>query len=145
MVNGSNFKSYNLEKLEKTETFELNELLQIFLVINKAGQFFRAKGLGGGLSWVNSAKQARIYTKIGPARSCVTFYTQTWKDHKVNDVARVVQIDLSNGIILDETKRVNKIISKKENLEEARKERQIQQDKEYALANFERAKKRLEE
>ncbi len=51
--------------------------MNLYVVRNRDGQFFRAKGFGGsGDSWVDDLGKARFYAKIAPAKSQVTFFAK---------------------------------------------------------------------
>jgi hypothetical protein len=51
--------------------------LELYVVKNSKGEYFRAKGFGGGgKSWVENISQAKIYTKIGQAKARVTYFTK---------------------------------------------------------------------
>jgi len=84
--------------------------IKIYLVRSQDGKWFRAKGMSGyGDSWVNDPVKARIYTKIGPARACVTWWTNQYPDYGIPDI---VEITSDTGVILDETERVTNAVNK---------------------------------
>lgn len=92
------------------KTLEVN--LELYAVMNSSGQFFRAKGYGGyGESWVSDINKAKIYARIGPARSIVTFYAKL----DPTRIPQLIKIISSTVEVVDETERVNKIIKKAEN------------------------------
>lgn len=69
----------NPTELNEAEKLAMSDAadLRFYMVVNHEGQFFRAKGINGyGASWVGEAKKARVYSKIGPARACVTFFSR---------------------------------------------------------------------
>lgn len=89
---------------------QINLDICVYLIKNQEGKYFRAKGYHGyGESWVEDIKKARVNTKIGPARSVVTFFGK-WKEEF--GVANIIEFKLINGTILDETKRVSKALNK---------------------------------
>jgi len=91
-----------LEKLE----------IKIYMVKNQEGKWFRAKGYHGfGESWVDDTKKARIYTKIGPARSVVTYFSNAYPEYGIPDI---VELTMGNAKILDEKARVEKAMKKKQ-------------------------------
>ena len=63
------------------------EELELYVVRNKQGQYFRNKGYGGyGSNWVNELKKARIYPKIGPARTQVSFWATNYPEYGTPDI-----------------------------------------------------------
>lgn len=91
---------------------KLDIALTLYVVRNKEGQFFRSKGYGGyGKTWVDDINKCRVYSKIGPARSAVTFFANTYPDYGIPDI---VELDVTSGTILDETARVQKAMAKKQ-------------------------------
>lgn len=117
--------------------------IKVYMVRSQDGKWFRAKGLGGsGDSWVSDVKKARVYTKIGPARSCVTWWTNNYPEYGSPDV---VEIPAEYGYILDEKTRIQKNIEKKE--EQIRQSELKKQQKKLtdAQAAYKLAKKALED
>lgn len=56
-------------------------MLELFVVKSSQGKYFRSKGLHGrGESWVEEISRAKIYTKVGPAKSVLTWWTNNVKD-----------------------------------------------------------------
>ena len=80
--------------------------LELFIVRNSNGQFFRAKGYGGaGKSFVDDINSAKIYGKIGPARSVVTYFANTFPTYPVLEI---IKINVAGYEVLDEAARVEK-------------------------------------
>jgi len=80
--------------------------LEFYAVRNKEGKWFRAKGYGGyGDTWVKELKRARIYNRIGPARTQVSFFANNYPDYGVPDL---VQFRCTEMVVLDESERVTK-------------------------------------
>lgn len=91
--------------------------LELFLIRSQDGQWFRAKGYGGGgNSWVGDITKARIYVNIGYARRQVTFFATNYPQHGVPDIVRINALE---GEVIDESKRVEKAVKNK-GLKEAR-------------------------
>ena len=69
----------------------MNEPLLTFYVIqNNEGKFFRAKGFkGAGPSWVYDLKEAKVYDKIKPARSQVTFFAKRYPELPIFDILQL--------------------------------------------------------
>lgn len=121
-------------KNSKMDTSPLASL-ELFVVRNKEGKFFRRKGYGGsGESWVASIGAARIYPKLGGARAIVSFYALNYPQYGVPEL---VKMTVSEVEVIDETERL-----KKSQIAKAKKkERQELRRKEWAL---EQAKRELE-
>jgi len=84
--------------------------LAFYLVRSQDGKWFRAKGMNGyGDSWVDDPRKARVYAKIGPARACVTWWTNNYPDYGIPDI---VEVTTNEGVILDEIERVTKAVNK---------------------------------
>lgn len=112
--------------------------LEFYLVRNKEGKWFRAKGYGGsGDSWVDEVKRARVYGRIGPARAQVNFWATNYPKYGVPEI---VKLTVSGFTVLDETDRVKKQIAKKKEAEkkadlEDKKRRLKEAEEELAEAN----------
>lgn len=53
--------------------------MKIYVVRNSDGQYFRSKGFGGyGKTWVDKLESARLYTKLGQAKSRVTWFAREY-------------------------------------------------------------------
>lgn len=86
--------------------------MEFFLVRNQEGKYFRAKGFSGsGLTWVEKAQDAKVYTKLGQARSRVTFFANNYPQYGIPEI---IQIHVVAGEVLVEEKRVKKAIKTKE-------------------------------
>ena len=83
---------------------ELN--LKLYAIQSKDGKWLRTMGSHGcGPKWVTDMSMAKIYTKIGSARSQVTF----WSIHYPKfGIPNLIEIQCEKGIILNEDKRVEK-------------------------------------
>jgi len=74
--------------------------IELYVIRNSAGQWFRAKGLNGsGNTWVDSLKDARIYTRIGPARGTVTFFSN---NPKYPD-PELIRLDVRDLLIINDS------------------------------------------
>jgi len=86
----------------------MNELLNldVYVVRNKEGKFFRRKGYGGGgNTWVDDIATARIYVKIGPARACVSFFANKYPEYGYPDIIRLTTTQVE---VMNEQERVEK-------------------------------------
>lgn len=127
--------------------------LSLYVVRNKEGKYFRAKGYGGyGNTWVDDINKCKVYGKIGSARRTVTWFSNHYPEFGVPDL---VELKVKEGIVLDETERVQKAKDKKEreklNNEIYRAEREMEKAQEKidnaqkAKNDYEEAKRKLEE
>lgn len=115
--------------------------ITVYLVRSQDGKWFRAKGMNGyGDSWVEDVKKARVYTKIGPARSCVTYWTRTYPKFGVPDI---IELHSTAGTILNEIARVKKSVDKINKEKIASKIRQKQWEVERAQRDLADAQDRL--
>lgn len=128
--------------MENTITNKLLNLT-LYIVVNSKGQFFRAKGYeGSGQSWVDDINKARLYSKLSPARSVVTFYS---KNPKLPgpDIFK-----LSFGsceIMIEEKERALKAVAKIKKKNEEYNLRIAKRSLEDAIENFKEAEKKLEQ
>ena len=85
--------------------------LSVYVVRNKEGKFFRAKGYSGhGDTWVDEISECKIYPKIGSARRTVTWFANNHPKYGIPDL---VELKISEGVVLDEADRVQKSQDKK--------------------------------
>lgn len=97
-----------LRRLNNPE--EEKSVMELFALMNGAGQFMRAKGFSGsGKSWVDGIKTARIYTSIGPAKSQVTYWKKNFQQY---ECPKIVVLEATIKEVLDQSERVSKIIKK---------------------------------
>jgi len=98
--------------VEAEEEFNVPaQQLTVYVVRNSEGKFFRAKGYGGyGNSWVDDIQKARIYARIGPARSAVTYWS------KRSDAAQygVPEILVISGEVVEVLKEDDRVQKSKE-------------------------------
>jgi hypothetical protein len=95
--------------------------LELYVVRNQDGKFFRAKGYqGSGNTWVDDIKNARLYAKIQPARTAVTFFT---KNYPKFGRPEILKLEVASFSVIDEKDRVDKAIDKLKKEEQARNER----------------------
>lgn len=85
--------------------------LKLYAIRSHDGKWFRSKGQHGyGPTWRDDVNQAKVYTKIGPARAVVTFWANAYPNIAVPDL---IQFEISGIIVLDEKERVAKAKIKK--------------------------------
>jgi hypothetical protein len=85
--------------------------LELYVVVNQEGKFFRSIGRGGyGLSWVDTIDKAKIYAKLGQARSRVTYW---YTHHPKFGRPKIVKLTVTGTEILDEAERLEKVKEKK--------------------------------
>jgi hypothetical protein len=100
-------------------TKEPDTLVKMYAVRNREGKFYRAKGFGGsGASWVDTLAKARIYPRIGSARTQVTYFAT---NHPTYGIPTIVELHVTKMVTLQETERVKKAAEKRERAEAASK------------------------
>jgi hypothetical protein len=93
--------------------------LELYVVQSKDGKWLRRKGYGGsGTCWVDNINKARIYPKIGGARSMVTWWANNYPDY---GIPLIVKLTVSATEFIDESKRVEKAKKSREKKEIAYK------------------------
>jgi hypothetical protein len=118
----------------------INNDLELYVVRNAKGQYFRAKGFSGsGDSWVNDINKAKIYGKIGGARGTVTYFAQDTK----YPVPEIVKLTVTGMEVIDEKDRVAKVLAKKAKQREEQVKRKAQRDLEDAQRRLDDAQKNL--
>lgn len=118
--------------------------LAFYVVVNSDGQFFRRKGYRGGYgkTWVDDLLTARVYVRIGQARSIVTFFANHYKNYPPPSIVRLV-ISASEIQVIDEAERVKQARLRKEKLLQTREVRQRKSALERAKRDLEDAQRRL--
>jgi hypothetical protein len=100
------------------------------------------KGYGGyGETWVDDLGKARIYNKVGYARSQVSYFSTRWPQSGTPDL---VVFTVTESHVLDEAARVEKLKRAKEKKEKRQALAQAKHKREQAQRAFEKAKKNLE-
>lgn len=85
--------------------------LKFYIVCNAEGKFYRSKGLHGyGRSWTEDVKKAKVYSRIGPARSVVTYWAGHYPEYGIPDL---VEFGPGTINVITEDERVKKSIKKK--------------------------------
>lgn len=96
--------------------------MNIYVVRNREGHFLRAKGLqGSNKNWVENLDTARFYTKLGQAKSRVTFFSREYPEYGVPDIL-VFELNIENAKVMDMTEVTVKSIA-------AKKVRQLKREK----------------
>ncbi len=117
-------------------------LLTMYAIRNKEGKWYHRKGYCGyGDSWVDDIKQARIFGTLRPARGQVSYWALNYPDFGIPDI---IQLDVDNLKVLDETERINKVKEKKQREEENAEVWRTKHEFEQAKANYEKAQKELD-
>jgi hypothetical protein len=70
-------------------------IVHLYIVRSRDGKFLRRKGYGGyGEKWVEDLADARMYSRIGPARAQVTWWTKHYPEFGTPEIlileARIV-------------------------------------------------------
>lgn len=119
----------------------MTEILILYAVRNSDGQYFRAKGFGGGgASWVDELKDAKVYAKLGQTRSRITYFANHYPKYP-NPV--LIKLTVTGLEVVDEKDRVEKAKQKKKTAEAEYKKRQAQWDLEEAENDLAEAQKNL--
>lgn len=90
--------------------------IDLYLVYNpKTNMWLKSKGYGGsGKCWVEEIKNARIYTRIGSARSQVTWWSKNYPNFGIPQVMKYIA---NFAEVIDETVRVKQSIQNEEDRE----------------------------
>lgn len=91
--------------------------LSLYAVRSKDGKFFKNIGYGGsggGKSWVDSLDKAKIYAKIGQARSRVTWWSEHYPEYGTPELIELV---VSEVKVVDDSEVIKK--NKKRKLQNA--------------------------
>lgn len=122
---------------------EINNTLILYTVRNEKGQYFRAKGYGGGgNTWVDDINKAKIYGRIGGARGTITWFANNYPKYPTPEL---VKLTVTGFEVLDETKRVEKAKQKKIKEEAERKKREAERRKADAERELQNAERKLAE
>lgn len=117
-------------------------VLKLYAVRNQEGKFFRSKGYGGYEdSWVDSINRAKIYPRIGSAKSVVTFWADNYPKFGIPDI---VELRVTESVVLNQKERFSKVVTAKEKREAKKKEQSSKQKLLEAKKNYEKALKDLE-
>lgn len=91
-------------------------LLKLYAIQSQDGKWFKSRGLNNydKTSWVDTLDQAKIYSTLSPARSQVTFWFKNYPEY---GMPKLMELQITNSVELNETERVKKSISKIEKKE----------------------------
>jgi hypothetical protein len=118
--------------------------LKLYVVQNKIGNYFRAKGYGGyGETWVSDIQKARIYNRIGPARATITWFANTYPNYGIPNLCEIVVQSIN--ILTDEVPRVKKAMIKKKKEEYEHKMKLIKWDMDRYKIQSQEAEKQYEQ
>ena len=103
---------------------EFNKIMKIYVVRNSEGKYFRAIGYGGyGSNWVDELSRAKFYTKIGQAKSRVTYFFGDDPSFGCPEILEF-ELDITRAKVLDMREDTEKKIKKK-------KEKKLKQQEEW--------------
>jgi hypothetical protein len=91
------------------------EQLKVYLVRNAEGQYYRRVGRsGGGPIWTDEwdVSKASVWTKIGAARSIVSYFLNKYPEYPP---LSLIEVSAGEVIVLDEQQRLEKVKLKKAN------------------------------
>lgn len=103
--------------------------MKIYLVRNKQGKFFRPVGQSGGRENWTSVDRAKIYPKVGPAKSIITWWFSNYPKFGCPELLEF-DIDPSKATVLDLTSESTDKIAKKKAAELKRELKYKQYQKE---------------
>ena len=116
--------------------------MEFFVLQNEKGQFFRRKGYGGsGDTWVDSLDTARVWAKIGGARSVSSYFYNAYPKYPP---LKIVKLTVSAAEIIDDSARLEKARIKKIKAAEARKLQESKYRLEQAQKDLQRAQERYD-
>jgi len=111
--------------------------LAFYVVQNSEGKFFRRKGYGGsGDTWVEGLGTARIWAKIGAARSQVTYFANHYPSYPP---PKIVKLTVTATEVIDETERIAAVREKKSRQKEKREVWVAQQRLKQAQSDLKKA------
>lgn len=115
----------------------MTDTLLLYVVRNQEGHWFRNRGLYGSHKdhWVPELKEAKLYSKIGPARARVTYFTNAFPKYGVPDI---VELTVTSSRVLDEKVRVTKVVESLRTKEARAKQAEAKRE-------LERAEKKLKD
>lgn len=91
----------------KLDNFELT----LYAVRSQDGKWYKSRGQSGsGPRWVDGVDAAKIYTRPGPAKSVVTWWSINYPKYGVPDI---VEITAKDAKIVSQSDRVKKVKNKK--------------------------------
>lgn len=112
--------------------------LELYVVRSPDGLFFRAKGRGGyGEQWVTDIKKAKIYTRIGPARSRVTIFSN------IHGSPKIIKLIVKETKEVNEIQRVKKAKESKAKKELLHKKRMLEYQRKSLLEQEKKIKDQL--
>ena len=115
--------------------------LELYVVRNQEGKFFRSKGYGGyGDTWVDDIQKAKIYPKISQARSRVTWFYNNYPKY---GIPSIIKLGVCEMEVLDETERVEKAHQRKLTEKDRSRIRQAKWELDRAERELENAQQRL--
>ena len=122
---------------------QINNVLVLCAVRNNKGQYFRAKGYGGGgNTWVDDINKAKIYGKTGGARGTITWFANNYPNYPTPDL---IKLTVTGIEVMDEKGRVEKAKQKKAEQEANRKKAQAERDLKNAEEELARATERVKQ
>lgn len=104
----------------------MKSLLTLYVIKSQDGDFFKSRGRHE--NWVNDLKKAKIYSKLGSARSEITYWANNYSEF---GIPMLVELHITEIVEVDEQKRVTasikKILNKKKQYEKDLQRRHLEQ------------------
>lgn len=113
-----------------------NSIASIYAIKNMFGEYFKNSHV-----WTKNFEKAKLYRKIGPAKSAATSYALK---HEAEQVPIIVEFRLTYYNEINQTERVNKLRQKRIRELAAKLEKDKKKTLEKAVSELENAKHRYE-
>jgi hypothetical protein len=95
---------------------------------------------GGGKTWVDDLRSAKIYAKIGGARGRVSFFA---KNFPAYSAPRIVVLKVTEVEVLDEQPRIDAALLKRQRAQEKYQAQERQRKEDAERAEYERLAKKF--
>lgn len=97
--------------------------MNLYVIRNKEGKFFRPIGYGGsGVNWQEKIEKAKFYPKVGTAKGQASFWFREYPEYGCPEILEFV-LDPLKANVLDIQAETTKNIAKKKKAEQVRKEK----------------------
>ena len=117
----------------------------ISVLINHKGEYFKSFSSYSGNTWTNDIKKAKVFTKLGGARTRVTLIYQYNKHKKISEpIPEIRHFFISGFIDIDQTERIAEDAKKEEKHRLESEKTMIIWRKEQAQRDYDKAKSELD-
>ena len=119
--------------------------MKLYAVRNKEGKFFKNKGYGGyGPTWREKLEDAKFYSKIGQAKSRVTFFFNAYPEYGCPEILEF-DLEVAAAKIINMEQATQKSIQNIKKKELVRKMGSLKRQLEYDLGVKDRLEKEIKE